>query len=64
MSAHKDQYKAEAERLKRQFEGPKRTKRFCWRLETYVEFIDARCSQDGCPHRHSEGCIEDVRLVG
>lgn len=64
MSVHRDQYKAEAERLKRQYESPKRTKRFCWKLGTYVDFIGTRCSQDDCPYRYSEGCVEDARLVG
>lgn len=63
MSIYKDYYKGEAEKQKRRFERPKRIKRFCWKLETYVEFISAKCSQDGCFHRHSAGCVEDVRLV-
>jgi len=63
MSVYKDYYKAQAEKQKRQYEEPKRTKRFCWKLETYVEFIGVRCAQEACPHRHTVGCVESARLI-
>lgn len=63
MSVYRDYYKSQAEKQKRQFEKPKRVKKFCWKLETIVEFMEGRCPQDGCPHRGSFGCLE-VELVG
>lgn len=63
MGYYEKYYKGQREMQKRQYEKPKRTKRFCWKLETYVEFLDARCAQDACPHKHSTGCVEGAKLL-
>lgn len=63
MNAYEKYYRGQAEKQKRQYDPPKRTKRFCWLLETYVDFIGTRCAQDACPHKHTVGCMEDAKLV-
>ena len=63
MSAYGRYYKAKAEQQKRQFEEPKRVKKFCWKLGTDVEFTDGKCPQEGCLDRHSKGCMESAGLV-
>jgi len=63
MTAYREYYKGQDEKQKRQYDKPKRVKKFCWKLGTDVQFEGARCLQDGCLHRHSEGCMEDVRMV-
>lgn len=63
LSAYEKYYRGQREKQKRQYDTPKRVKKFCWKLRTDVRFEGVRCLQDGCPHRHSAGCMEVAKLV-
>jgi len=63
MDTNRDHYRREATQLRKQFEGPKRWKRYCWKIGTEVEFEGTKCTQSGCPERFAQGCMEDSRLV-
>ena len=65
MSAYKDYYKGQEEKVRRDTgrTEQKSIKRWCWKITAHVRFLSGRCMMEGCPDRHTAECIEDVRLV-
>ena len=58
MSVYRDYYRGQEEKMKRQFEKPKPIRKYCWKLEIYVEILDGKCQRRSCPYRGSVGCLE------
>jgi len=53
-------YKTEDARSKREAGRTpfKPVKKYCWKRETTVRFMDGKCMLEGCTDRKTEGCLQ------
>ena len=53
-------YKGEDAKSKREAgrTPDKPVKKYCWKMETVVRFMDGKCMLEGCIDRKTEGCLQ------